>query len=1191
MVVMLSVMNKTSEVSDMNEGVVVDEVKMNGEVKEGKVELKDEKMEEVFRVSDWEIDMEEVGVKDNEGEGLDEKKEVIFNRPFVSEFDSEYAMVDERAADRMSDAFGSEAEKAMSYGFEPGDMVWGKVKSHPWWPGHVLSEAFASLSVRKTKRVGHVLVAFFGDSSYGWFDPAELIPFDINYAEKSKQTSNKNFLRACDEAIDEASRRAALGLTCRCRNPFNFRPMNVRSHFAVDVGGYEPGAVYSVMQIKKARERFQPRDVLGFIQQLALMPMGFDRQNVDSIRNKALVFAFRNAAFEEFDETYAEAFGLQPERPKNDEKTMLDQIAKIPVRAPLSGPMVIAEALGEKKKSTSKSKIKEQPKKDKYLFKRREEASEPRSNNVVQGREGIPGTSSRKEGVTTVAPEDYVFQKRTPVPLSRTEVAVNQDRVGTTGKGVNINRAVPVEAADSVGTNFVDAQETLSRVSVLPVGSPVIESVAISRASVTQVPIEDGRLHSHKEMVLHDFSGGRVSGGAAVSTSVGLDALSGKSDMTGVVENSSKKLMPENRPMVDSKVEQSKLPVRSEDSDQGLEGAWKREILEPEAAPQLPISSQSPGVVPQTSDVGLVKKVKGVKRSAVDITSDKSEKKRKKKKESQSGTSSEPAPKRLKTSKEEGIPRKSAGKSIGISLATSEKSKLDSQQKNDGSSSTLLSTDSSLSEQTVDLASMVVDLPQVVTDMLDLALDPFYEIERDRFEVVRQVLLRFRSLVYQKSLDLSPASEAEILESLDSKPPSRTGVSEILPGEDGRGPHPKRPKHVARPDDPTKSGRKRSLSDRQEEKAAKRLKKLDQLKSITQRKADRQKIPEVQPERKDTNTTVQSKPKPKPKPKPTKHDVGKKQDSPAKVVEPGMLVLKFPQTTSVPSSNELKARFGRFGPLDHDLMRVFWKTNTCRVVYRNKAHAQAAYDHAIRNGSLFGHVKVNYILRDVGGGPVAVESEPVKWQVNGASDETPQFRPMAAGDSILGPRPTTLMQRTQQRNVQLKSCLKKPSGDEVVSSVSVPREVPRVKFLLVGEDSNRGEQLVSSSKGPNNNSTSADGGASSFAMDVNSKNLQKVIPKTLPPILPFPPRAQDMHETRATGHQVNVSHAYYSEAEPINFKSHFANIPAVPTMPPTTSSNNKKIDIAHQLLSLLMRCNDIVTDVKSSLGYLPYHSL
>ncbi|KAG0451892.1 hypothetical protein HPP92_011020 [Vanilla planifolia] len=64
------------------------------------------------------------------------------------------------------------------HGFRTGDMVWGKVKSHPWWPGHIFNEAFASPSVRRTKREGHVLVAFFGDSSYGWFDPAELIPFE-----------------------------------------------------------------------------------------------------------------------------------------------------------------------------------------------------------------------------------------------------------------------------------------------------------------------------------------------------------------------------------------------------------------------------------------------------------------------------------------------------------------------------------------------------------------------------------------------------------------------------------------------------------------------------------------------------------------------------------------------------------------------------------------------------------------------------------------------------------------------------------------------------------------------------------------------------------------------------------------------------------------------------------------------------
>ncbi|TKY52241.1 DNA mismatch repair protein Msh6 [Spatholobus suberectus] len=68
------------------------------------------------------------------------------------------------------------ASRNAGHGFEVGDMVWGKVKSHPWWPGHVYNEAFASAAVRRTKREGHVLVAFFGDSSYGWFEPSELIP-------------------------------------------------------------------------------------------------------------------------------------------------------------------------------------------------------------------------------------------------------------------------------------------------------------------------------------------------------------------------------------------------------------------------------------------------------------------------------------------------------------------------------------------------------------------------------------------------------------------------------------------------------------------------------------------------------------------------------------------------------------------------------------------------------------------------------------------------------------------------------------------------------------------------------------------------------------------------------------------------------------------------------------------------------
>ncbi|CAH1454284.1 unnamed protein product [Lactuca virosa] len=134
------------------------------------------------------------------------------------------------------------------HGYEVGDMVWGKVKPHPWWPGHVFSEEFATTSVRRSKREGLLLVAFFGDSSYGWFDPSELMPFESNFAEKSRQTNSKTFVKAVEEAMDEVSRRNALA-------------------------DYEPGAVYSINAIEKSRASFQPSSTLDFIRQLALEPI------------------------------------------------------------------------------------------------------------------------------------------------------------------------------------------------------------------------------------------------------------------------------------------------------------------------------------------------------------------------------------------------------------------------------------------------------------------------------------------------------------------------------------------------------------------------------------------------------------------------------------------------------------------------------------------------------------------------------------------------------------------------------------------------------------------------------------------------------------------------------------------------------------------------------------------------------
>lgn len=220
---------------------------------------------------------------------------------------------------------------AVEVKYEVGDMVWAKVKSYPWWPGQIFKEDWAVPSVRKTKKEGHVLVAFFGDSSFGWFDPKELLPFDPHYVEKSKKTKSPAFLDAVEDAEDEVSRRAALGLACPCNNLLSMRPINYFDCFyAVGIKGYDSSGVYSLKQMRSARDEFQPVVTLSFMRQLALMPGGKLQQNVDWIKNVAMVCAYRMAVFEEIDETCLLSYADQSENLSNSVINMEEQQEEVP---------------------------------------------------------------------------------------------------------------------------------------------------------------------------------------------------------------------------------------------------------------------------------------------------------------------------------------------------------------------------------------------------------------------------------------------------------------------------------------------------------------------------------------------------------------------------------------------------------------------------------------------------------------------------------------------------------------------------------------------------------------------------------------------------------------------------------------------------------------------------------------------
>ncbi|XP_041020722.1 uncharacterized protein LOC121262344 [Juglans microcarpa x Juglans regia] len=1072
--------------------------------------------------------------QDDRFDFLDDKEEHV-EKSKTSEYTSLLSEFDDFVAnenDGASGGFGM--SRALSFGLEVGDMVWGKVKSHPWWPGHIFNEAFASPSVRRARREGYVLVAFFGDSSYGWFDPAELIPFDLYFAEKSSQTNSRNFVKAVEEAVDEASRRRGLALACKCRNPYNFRVTSVQGYFVVDVPDYEPGGVYSANQIKKERDGFKPSETLAFVKQLALVPRGGEQKSINFLKNKATLFAHRKAVFEEFDETYAQAFGVQPGR-QSRQHVHLDQTVKAPPKAPLSGPLVIAEALGGGKSAAKPVKIKDPLKKDRYLFKRRDETNNSETHQGSPGQAVSSAPSVYMDGSVTAVAGDYVLQKRVPpapVIPPKHEVAYVSNDVATS-------------SLEGIG-----------------------KEVSIDRAAAYSSPLGHQDIAFDKEKDFLQGTNDSLGPSEFVSpTSTGWSDLSRDKVFTRVTDDASQAFQQEAEQKILRPYEGLQKHELSFPS--GMEvGSGSDQVKDSRGVADLsPIDTmRSSGM---TADGGI-KKARILKRTTTDLGSENSvmgEKKKKKRKDTGREMNSEHPQKRLATGKMGTPMRKVAGKSTLIGLAPREDFQVEYQRKSVSASNS--STESVATLLTVDTGNSDIELPQLLSDLQALALDPFHGVERNSPAIVQLFFLRFRSLVFQKSLVLSPPAEAESVEVGPTKSSSGVGAFGSLPGEHARDLSSSKPaKSIKRPMDPTKAGRKRGPSDRQEEIAAKKLKKINAIKSLAVEKKASQKSSE--------NRRVEGRDSVVPAlPKSFRPDLVKKLEPVAKAVNPTMLVMKFPPGTSLPSVAELKAKFARFGPIDQSGLRVFWKSLTCRVVFLHKHDAEAAYRYAVANSSFLGSMNVRCYTRELGVA-TAEGSETGKGRGDDNTNESPRVKDPAV---IQRPASGLVNQPLPKPAVQLKSCLKKSSGDESGQVAGggggcSNKGISRVKFMLVEDESSRGEQLmVGNRNNINNNASIADGGGapSSVGMDFISKNFQKVSP---PSPSPLPP--QFANAPHNNFHRLEI--APWNAHNPIN------SLPAPP-------SGGTSVDISQPFLSLLTRCNDIVTNVTGLLGYVPYHPL
>ncbi|KAJ4795932.1 Tudor/PWWP/MBT superfamily protein [Rhynchospora pubera] len=181
--------------------------------------------------------------------------------------------------------FGSE-EKGR---FVISDLVWGKVKSHPWWPGQIIDPSDASKLAIDCQKKGTLLVAYFWDKTFAWCDESQLKPFFSNFSAFEKQVSSEVFSGAVKSALKEVSRRIDAGTMCSC--------LNERSIFKVypqmENAGVKQGFDYYAVNRRDIASSLNPRGLVGYIRELAVDPTKGTTDKLLYVMSKYHTKAFR----------------------------------------------------------------------------------------------------------------------------------------------------------------------------------------------------------------------------------------------------------------------------------------------------------------------------------------------------------------------------------------------------------------------------------------------------------------------------------------------------------------------------------------------------------------------------------------------------------------------------------------------------------------------------------------------------------------------------------------------------------------------------------------------------------------------------------------------------------------------------------------------------------------------------------
>ncbi|KAM0023031.1 putative non-specific serine/threonine protein kinase [Helianthus debilis subsp. tardiflorus] len=178
------------------------------------------------------------------------------------------------------------AEKEGEYEFA--DLVWGKVKSHLWWPGQIIDPAALTDKAMKHLKKDGVVIAYFGDQTFAFNELRDVKPFRVNFCKMESQCGDEAFVRAVNHALREAARRVECGLTCLCVSEEVYK--EVKSQIIVNSGIRKESSRMDGGDRFSTLDSFNPAKTVDFLQDLAKDPLGMNRLGVSTVRGQLSAF-------------------------------------------------------------------------------------------------------------------------------------------------------------------------------------------------------------------------------------------------------------------------------------------------------------------------------------------------------------------------------------------------------------------------------------------------------------------------------------------------------------------------------------------------------------------------------------------------------------------------------------------------------------------------------------------------------------------------------------------------------------------------------------------------------------------------------------------------------------------------------------------------------------------------------------